>query len=86
MELNEWEVYMIQASDGKLYTGMTNNLDKRFKDHLHSKRGAKFFRFSSPVKVVFRESHPNRSEAQKREINIKRMDRSQKLTLIQENL
>jgi putative endonuclease len=84
MKQNEWVVYMIQTDDGKLYTGITNNLDKRFNDHLNSKKGAKFFRFSNPEKIIFHESHPNRSEAQKREIMIKKMDRTQKLALIHE--
>lgn len=77
-----WEVYIIQAKSGKLYTGITNNLDKRFSDHSKSRKGARFFRFSSPDLVVFREKHPNRSEATKRECDIKKMTRQQKLALI----
>lgn len=77
-----WEVYIIQADNGKLYTGITRNLDKRFKDHLESKNGAKFFRFSRPKKIVFRESHPNKSEALKKESKIKKMNRALKLKLI----
>ena len=47
------------------------------------KRGAKFFHFSNPEKVVFQEYHPNRSSATKREIEIKKMTRSGKEVLIQ---
>jgi putative endonuclease len=76
-----WEVYIIQAVSGKLYTGITNNLERRFSNHMQS-GGARFFHFSSPEKVVYRESRPNRSEASKREIAIKRMSRKEKLELI----
>lgn len=79
-----WEVYIIQAKSGKLYTGITTHLDKRLICHQGSKKGAKFFRFSSPEKILFRESHPNRSEASKREAQIKKMSREEKLILIEE--
>jgi putative endonuclease len=80
-----WEVYIIQAKSGKLYTGITTNLDRRFSDHQKKQKGARFFRFSSPEKVLFREPHPNRSEATKREIAIKKMSRKEKLFLIEVN-
>ena len=78
----EWEVYIIEAESGKLYTGISNDLEKRYKNHLEGKTGAKFFHFSSPKQILFREPHPNRSEASKREIEIKKMSRQQKLDLI----
>lgn len=80
--MSKWEVYIIQTESGKLYTGITNNLEKRFKNHLQGKSGAKFFHFSNPEQIVFRESQRNRSEATKREIEIKKMNRVQKLNLI----
>lgn len=77
-----WEVYIIQAKSGTLYTGITTDLDRRFADHQNGIKGARFFRISQPDKIVFRESHANRSEATKREIQIKKMTREQKMTLI----
>ncbi len=77
-----WQVYIIQTTSGKLYTGITTDLERRFRDHLETKRGARFFNFSNPEKILFRESYPNRSEATKREIGIKKMSRPQKLSLI----
>lgn len=77
-----WEVYIIQAKSGKLYTGITNDLDRRFADHVQRKAGARFFRFSSPESIKFREPHSNRSEATQRELEIKKMTRAQKLALI----
>ena len=75
-----WVVYIIQTVSGKLYTGITNNLEKRFRNHQNS-QGARFFHFSSPEKIVYQESHPNRSEATKRECAIKKMCRKEKLKL-----
>lgn len=76
-----WEVYIIKTESGKLYTGITNNLEKRFSSH-QKKSGAKFFRISSPEKIVFREKFENRSLATKREIEIKKLSRKEKLLLI----
>ncbi|MBA3957571.1 MAG: GIY-YIG nuclease family protein [Parachlamydiaceae bacterium] len=77
-----WEVYIIQTVSGKLYTGITNNFERRFDNHVTRKKGARFFNFSEPLKVVFREPHPNRSEASIRESAIKKMTRKEKLELI----
>jgi len=77
-----WEVYIIQTKSGKLYTGITTDLDRRLSDHQTGNKGAKFFRFSDPEKIVFRQSYQNRSQATKREIEIKKMSRAEKLALI----
>jgi putative endonuclease len=80
-----WNVYIIETSSGKLYTGITNNLKKRFFDHLNTKKGARFFHFSSPKKIVFCQPQANRSEASKKEYAIKKMDRLEKLLIIDSN-
>ncbi len=77
-----WKVYMIRAEDGKLYTGITTDLDRRFEDHKTGKGGAKFFRISPAQSIVYNESHPNRSAASKRESQIKKMSLEQKLKLL----
>lgn len=77
-----WIVYIIKTESGKLYTGITNNLERRFNAHLKKKTGAKFFRISTPDCIVYQEQHPNRSEASKREFLIKKMNRIQKISLI----
>ncbi len=79
----KWEVYIIETVSGKLYTGITNDLDRRFEDHLNGRKGARFFHFSAPRKIIFRAACKNRSEATQREIQIKKMTRLQKLALIQ---
>lgn len=76
-----WVVYIIQAESGKLYTGITNNLERRFAAHKNSS-GARFFHFSAPEKILYHEQHPSRSEATKREIAIKKLSRQEKLRLI----
>lgn len=79
----EWYVYIIVTSGGQYYTGITTDLERRFREHQESPKGAKFFSISGAKKIVFRESHPDRSSASRREAEIKRMSRQEKLTLIQ---
>ena len=77
-----WDVYIIQTQSGKLYTGITTDPDRRFQEHLAGRRGAKFFSTSRPQAIVFRESHPDRSSASRREAEIKKWPRKRKLDLI----
>jgi putative endonuclease len=79
---NQWVVYIIQTETGKLYTGITNNLKRRFNEHCTGNKGARFFHLSNPEKIVFQESHSDRSHASKREATIKKMSRKEKLSLI----
>lgn len=65
-----------------LYTGITNHLLKRFKEHQSSSRGAKFFRFDPPEEVVYIEILATRSLALKREIAIKKLTREKKMALV----
>ncbi|MBA3815863.1 MAG: GIY-YIG nuclease family protein [Parachlamydiaceae bacterium] len=76
-----WTVYIIQTYSGKLYTGITNCLEQRLKAHSSQSKGAKFFRFSPPQKIIYSEAHPNRSEASKRESAIKKMTRLEKIKI-----
>ena len=74
---------MIAARSGKLYTGIATDVERRFAEHRDDPRkGAKFFRGDTPVKVVYREACAGRSEASKREAAIKKMPRARKLALI----
>jgi len=77
-----WFVYMIRSKKGMLYTGITNHLLRRFKEHQTSSRGAKFFRFDPPEEVVYFEIIGSRSLALKREIEIKKMTKQKKLALV----
>lgn len=77
-----WYVYIIEASDGSLYTGATTDVERRFNEHCGPDKGARFFRGRKPLQVVYTESHPDRSSAQRRESDIKKLTRIQKLEMI----
>lgn len=79
---NSWVVYIIQCSDDSLYTGITNNLERRFKQHQRGK-GAKYFRGREPVSVVYQENHGDRCSASRREFAIKQLNKKDKLALIE---
>ncbi|MBU5454912.1 GIY-YIG nuclease family protein [Caproiciproducens sp. MSJ-32] len=74
-------VYMLECSDGSLYTGWTNNLEKRIAAHNNGK-GAKYTRVRLPVKLVYYEEYEDKIEAMKREYEIKRLSRKEKVKLI----
>ena len=76
--------YILRCGDGTLYTGWTNDLDARLSAH-RGKRGAKYTRSRLPVTLVYCEDCPGRSAALKREAQIKKMTRAQKLALIAGN-
>ena len=74
-------VYILECADGTLYTGWTNDLEKRLKSHNDGK-GSKYTRARLPVKVVYTEVYETPSEARSREAKIKRLTRKEKLELI----
>ena len=76
-----WQVYMILCSDQSIYTGISNDVLRRYQQHA-SQRGAKYFRGRSPQQLVYVEHSADRSSASKREIAIKKLNRSQKIALI----
>ncbi|GAA0078214.1 GIY-YIG nuclease family protein [Clostridium sp. CTA-5] len=74
-------VYIVECSDGTFYTGWTVDLEKRIKSH-SSGKGAKYTRGRGPVKLLYYEKFNNKSDAMKREYEIKRLNRQQKEILI----
>ena len=82
---SRWFVYMIRASDDSLYTGITTDVERRFKEHCGSQKGARLFRGRQPLEVVYTENHPDRSSALRREAVIKKLSRGLKLELIGDN-
>lgn len=77
--------YIVQCADGSLYTGWTNDLEKRLQAH-NSGKGAKYTRSRLPVTLVYSEEYETESEARSREWHVKRLSREEKLRLIKENL
>ena len=76
-----WYVYILKCNDGTLYTGITNDLDKRVSSH-NKGTGAKYTKTRTPVEVVYHEKANDRSEASKREYQIKKLSRLAKENLI----
>jgi predicted GIY-YIG superfamily endonuclease len=76
----KWFVYILNCSDGTLYTGITNNLSKRIDTH-NKRKGAKYTRNRVPVALVKHFECANKSEALKLEFKIKQMSRQDKLKL-----
>ncbi|GEQ17268.1 MULTISPECIES: GIY-YIG nuclease family protein [Clostridium] len=75
-------VYIVECSDGTLYTGWTNNLDKRIEQHCNG-TGAKYTRGRGPVTLVYHEEFNDKRDAMRREYEIKRYSRINKLKLIE---
>lgn len=76
--------YILECADGTLYTGWTSDLQKRIDTH-NAGNGAKYTRSRLPVRLVYFEAHTEKQEAMRRECQIKRMTRAEKLALIQKN-
>jgi putative endonuclease len=77
----KWFLYILKCSDESLYTGITNNLEKRVAVH-NAKKGAKSLKGKLPVELVYFEEYNNRSEASKREYEVKQMKREEKWCLV----
>jgi putative endonuclease len=75
-------VYILECADKTLYTGCTNNLTKRLKEHNFGKAGAKYTRARRPVRLVFQVVFKTLAAGRKKEAEIKRLSRAEKLKLI----
>ncbi len=80
--MNNWQVYIILCSDNSLYTGISNDVERRMQQHA-SQRGARYFRGRQPQQLVYLESGHDRSSASRREAAIKKLRRPDKERLIQ---
>ena len=76
-----WYVYILRCGDGTLYTGITDDVEKRFAAHCAGK-GAKYTRGRGPLELCYTEEAEDKSAALKREHAIKKMTRAQKLQLL----
>ena len=66
-----WCVYMLECDDGTLYTGITTDIARRFREHSQGRRGARYLRGRQPLGVVFLERGHDRGSALRREAEIK---------------
>jgi putative endonuclease len=75
-------VYILTCVDQSLYIGATNNLERRIHEHNHSKRGARYTKARRPVRLAYQKSYRTLADARKREAELKRLKRKEKLKLI----
>lgn len=75
-------IYIVECADRTLYTGWTTNLEKRIRAH-NLKRGAKYTRSRTPVRLVYAECFATERQARQREYAIKQLSRREKLMLIE---
>ncbi len=76
-----WIVYILRCADGTLYTGITNDLERRMAEH-EGGQGAKYTKGRGPLQLVYQETCRGRGLATKRELEIKSLDRRAKLLLV----
>lgn len=78
-----YTVYILKTSKNTLYTGISNNLEKRLNEHKNkTKKSSKYMRSFESFSLVYTETHKSKSEALKREIEIKKLTRKEKNSLI----
>lgn len=82
MVIGMYYVYILKCCDGTLYCGYTNDVEKRFETH-QSGKGAKYTRGRLPLELVYTEEFETKSEAMKRECEIKKMNREKKMEIIE---
>ncbi len=83
MEGKPWYVYLLRCGDGTLYTGITDDLERRLAAHRAGK-GAKYTRGRGPLELVYTEEQPDRPAALRRELAVKKLSRAEKERLIAE--
>ena len=76
----EWTLYILSCKDGTLYTGITDNLERRLAQHRAGK-GAKYTRGRGPLHLVYTETCADHSKALRRELAVKRLPRAAKIAL-----
>lgn len=83
MALSQFSLYILRCANGQLYTGIATDVAKRLAEHKSGSRGAKFLRGKGPLEVVFSETVGDRATASQLEYRVKRLNRVQKLDLIE---
>ena len=80
--MKQWILYMLECKDGTLYTGITDDLPRRMQAHASGK-GAKYTRGRGPLTLRYIENCQDHSQALRREIQIKRLTKKEKLALFE---
>ena len=82
---NNWKLYILRCRDGSLYTGITTDVQKRLTAH-NCGKGAKYTRSRRPVELVYQETCKDHSEALRREVQVKALNREEKEKIIEAGL
>jgi putative endonuclease len=78
----KWFLYVVECSDGTLYTGITKDLNRRINEHNYGIKAAKYTRSRRPVKLLISWEYKTHSEAASEEYHFKKLNRKQKLEVI----
>ena len=82
-KVNNWFLYLIRCKHGRLYTGITTDVLRRFEEHKsHDKKGSKYLRGKSPLKLVMKKRIGNKSLALKIEAKVKKLSKAKKELLV----
>ena len=82
-KMNNWFLYLIRCRHGRLYTGITTDVLRRFEEHKsHDKKGSKYLRGKSPLKLVMKKRIGNKSLALKIEAKVKKLSKAKKELLV----
>lgn len=82
--MTDWYVYILLCKNDKFYTGIAKDPQQRFVVH-QNKKGAKYTRMNKPIKIIYIEQCLDRSAALKRELEIKKLTKINKIKLIKTN-
>ena len=77
-----WFVYMLRCSDDTLYTGVTTDVARRLAEHNGRTKGAKYTKARQPVELVYFKKAKDRSQAQIKESELRKLTRGEKLALV----
>jgi putative endonuclease len=81
--MSDWFVYMLRCADNSLYTGVTTDVERRVVEHNAKKSVTKYTRVRQPVSVAYQEKAESRSEACKREAQLKKLKKHEKEILVE---
>jgi putative endonuclease len=82
----QWHLYMVRTNQGTLYTGIAQDVSRRFREHQEGgKKAAKYLRGKGPLKLVFQQEIGNRSSALKAEHSLKKLPKLKKENLVKNN-
>ena len=82
-KVNNWFLYLIRCKHGRLYTGITTDVERRFEEHKSSnKKGSKYLRGKVPLKLVMKKKIGNKSLALKIEAKVKKLSKVEKELLV----